>query len=162
MQSNAYTLDRSLACSLFRGFHFDLFGTAFNTLATSYPCGTSYVRRTLSALPPAPSLCVAIPPWSHLLSLLQEAQGNLPAQVALVVPFWPAQPWFPLLQSLHTGRVWLLPGRPWRAPRNCRQRPWRALLLLVGRWPTPSPYFRKLCLLGCKPLAIIDSYNVRG
>ena len=99
VERNRYTLHPSALRSCKLHFDFDLYGSSLSSLAPAYSTVLAYRARSLRDCPPLPALSVAAPPWPRILPLLSEAAAGHAnhARVLLVVPYWPAQPWWPLL-----------------------------------------------------------------
>ncbi len=119
-----------------RSFDSDLYGSSLRILAPAYPTSRTYRPRWLAdALPGLVSM--AAPPWNQILALLSEAAaapaGNL-HPVFLLLPYWPAQPWWPLATRLARGLLWEFWGTPWISPAGKRLPFWA-----VGFWVTPLP-----------------------
>jgi hypothetical protein len=133
---NRVRFDEACLHQLRRRFHFDLFGSSLRSLAPAYPTSLSFRPRRLAEAPPG-ALSVAAPPWNQILALLNEA-GAAPEEVKgsifLILPHWPAQPWWPLAVALANGLLWQFRGTPWISPGGKRL-PYTAVGLWVGRPP---------------------------
>jgi hypothetical protein len=77
----------------------------------------------------------AFPPFCVILRTLKKIIHDK-AQGTLVVPYWPSQPWFPLLEKLTTDRIILEPstGVYDVSPQAFRRQPFR-------RWAVPLLIF---------------------
>ncbi len=120
-----------------RTFSFDLYGSSLYSLAPSYASSLSYRPRRLRDAPPG-VLSVAAPPWNQILVLLSEAAGahdTLRGSIFLLLPHWPAQPWWPLAVRLVRGLLWEFRGLPWKSPSGKRL-PYKAVGFWVGRLPS--------------------------
>ena len=120
IEQNRYTLRPTALASCKLHFDFDLFGSAASSLAPHYCTALSYRARSLSDCPPWPRLSVAVPPWHRILQLLSEAAAapERTKRILLVLPHWPAQPWWPLAVRLANSRLLQLPGKPWLTPQG--------------------------------------------
>jgi hypothetical protein len=106
-------------------FDFDLYGSAFHSLAPTYPTASVYRRRSLLELPPQPLLSVVVPPWPRILPLLSEIatdRAKIKGQALIIVPFWPAQPWWLLAMQLAGGVFLKFKGFPWLSPAGKRSK----------------------------------------
>lgn len=54
----------------------------------------------------------AFPPWCLILRVLLKLRQSSNVMLLLVAPFWPNQPWFPLLLEMLIDRPFLFPLRP--------------------------------------------------
>lgn len=122
VERNRYVLHPSALHSCRLRFDFDLYGSSLSSLAPAYCTALTYRARKLQDCPPRPALSVAAPPWPQLLPLLSAAAAGHAnhARVLLIAPYWPAQPWWPLLQRLSEGKLLMLPGKPWVSPGGRR------------------------------------------
>lgn len=88
--------------SYFRRFDVDLFASAINAKCSHF---VSWFPDLLADAVNAFSLCwsviyfYAFPPFSLILRILRKIITNK-AEGISVVPWWPAQPWFPLLKQI--------------------------------------------------------------
>jgi hypothetical protein len=99
VERNRYVLDPTVLFQCKRKFDFDLFGSPIHSLAPNFPTASTYRQRCLKELPPAPTLSVVAPPWPRILPLLSEAAADrklIKASAFIILPYWPAQPWWPL------------------------------------------------------------------
>jgi hypothetical protein len=100
LECNRYTFDPVALYQSKKRFDFDLFGSAVHSLAPLYPTASSYRRCSLLELPALPLLSVVVPPWPRILPLLSKAATDHPkikGQALIILPYWPAQPWWPLV-----------------------------------------------------------------
>ena len=111
---------------------FDLFGSATHSLARHFPRLPPFCARPPSLCPPV-GVSVLSPRWKDILALctaVQSAPVRAHQALLIILPFWPAQLWWPLARRL--GPLFLLPGYPWlnpAAPRTAQPR-WRAVVCL--------------------------------
>ena len=106
VERNRYMFDQVALSQCKKTFDFDLFGSSLNSLAPSYPTASVYRHRSLLELPASPLLSIVIPPWPRVLLLLSELAADGPkikGQALIVLPHWPAQPWWPLAVHLSGG-----------------------------------------------------------
>lgn len=135
LEHNRTTLDPAALLQCRRQFDFDLFGSSLASLAPSYPVSLAYRPRRLHECPPAPNLSVVVPPWQRILDLVSEAaQGKVKASCLLVLPFWPAQPWWPLVTRLAGHKLWIFKGHPWISPGGKR-----LSYKAIAFWVNPPP-----------------------
>jgi hypothetical protein len=135
IETNSYRLHPSALLQSRLHFDFDLYGSALSSLAPSFCSSLSYRPRRLSDCPPLPALSVAAPPWNRILALLSEAaQGSATQRcnrrILLILPHWPAQPWWPLAVRLAENRLLEFKGTPWVGPSG-RRAPYGAIALWV-------------------------------
>ena len=86
----------------------------------------------LEEVPGAPAVSVAAPPWNRLLGLLSAAVAapeKIKGPLFMIVPLWPAQPWWPLVLQLSNNCLWSFNGNPWVSPAGKR-----AKFQAVGFW----------------------------
>lgn len=120
---NHYRFDPAALLQCRYAFDFDLFGSPLRSLAPDYPRSLAYRARALADCPPAPKLSVAAPPWNRLLPLLSGAladPGAIKGRVLMLLPLWPAQPWWPLAVQLAQGKMLTFRGKPWLSPAGKR------------------------------------------
>lgn len=121
---NCYKLHHSTLGKSKLQFDFDLFGSPLHSLAPAYCTSLVYRARRLRDCPALPRLCVAVPPWHQVMPLLSEAVGapeNVRGKkILLIVPHWPAQPWWPLLLRVAKGRLITFGAKPWVSPAGHR------------------------------------------
>ena len=137
----------------FGDFNFDLYGNAYCSLARDFLLTHAYTCRRLGDLSPTARRVVAMLPWHHLLPLLQEGlcvQDSI-MPVALILPMWRAQPWWPLLMRFPSARVVRLPGLPWKSAAN-RPGKWAAIALFLGPLRQWSHCLQRARTLGCHPV----------
>jgi hypothetical protein len=132
VERNRYTFDPAALFQTKKRFDFDLYGSAVHSLAPAYPSTPVYRRRSLLELPPHPLLSVVVPPWPRILPLLSEAAADrhkVKGQALIIVPKWPAQPWWPLAIQLAGGMFLQFKGFPWISPAGKRSK-----FLAVAFW----------------------------
>lgn len=123
LEYNRYRLHHSVMMRTKLHFDFDLFGSPIHSLASKYCTSLTYRARKLRDCPPLPSVSVACPPWNQALPLLSEAlgdQGRIKGRILLILPEWPAQPWWPLLLRVAQGKLLTFGSRPWVSPAGVR------------------------------------------
>jgi hypothetical protein len=76
VERNRYTFDPVALHQSKRKFDFDLYGSALDSLAPSFPTASTYRRRSLLELPPRPLWSVVVPPWPRILPLLSEIASD--------------------------------------------------------------------------------------
>lgn len=134
VEHNRYVLHESALYRTKLKFDFDLYGSSLRSLAPAYCTNLSYRARRLRDCPPAPSVSIAVPPWNQALSLLSEAgadHANITGSILLVLPEWPAQPWWPLMLRLSRGKILHFGPKPWVSPGNKRP-PYGAVAIWIG------------------------------
>ena len=113
-----------------------MYGSSVYFLAPSYCTACSYRARQLRDCPKAPLLIVAAPLFNRILPLLSQALADhqsLRCQTLLILPYWPAQPWWPLVERLAKGKIVKIPGKPWVSPAG-RKAPYSAIAIWIGKW----------------------------
>lgn len=132
LQHNRVSFDPAALLQCKRSFDFDLFGSSVVSLAPTFPKLLHYRHLRLADCPPAPLKSVLVPPWSRILDLVSEAaRGQLRCSALLILPLWPAQPWWPLILRLAAQKLWTFQGTPWLSPGG-RRLPYKAVALWVG------------------------------
>ena len=114
----------------------DLFATRANAKCggyVSWKIDPAFVASDAFTIPWSAEFFYAFPPFSLILRVLQKIKQEKATGI-VIVPNWPAQPWFPTFQSMLSSKPVLL-----RADTNVslpfdREKPsfWRKLILVAG------------------------------
>ncbi len=135
VERNQYTFHPSALAQCKLRFDFDLFGSSLFSLAPHFSTNLAYRARRLADCPPAPVLSVVAPPWNRILPLLSEAgadRAKIAGKILVLLPHWPARPWWPLAMCLAQGRILKFKGKPWVSPGG-RRAPHQAVTIWVNK-----------------------------